>query len=245
MTDTVLIAHRGLEDTHPENTLAAFQAACELGMGVEFDLSMTSDNQIVVIHDDTVDRTTDGSGRVTQMSLPELQELDAGSWKDASFAGAKIPTFDEVLELIASKSGVNPAIALHVRTLPPGIINMVCEALNAHDLMERTVGIGIIGQSVDVRRRFYEGSPSFQCSTLAESAELLPLALSDPYSNWIYARFVPSEADVASVHAAGKKILVSGDAVSEDIDEAQRAAKTGPDAVLTWHPTELHRQLTS
>lgn len=244
MTDSVLIAHRGMEDTHPENTLLAFKAALKLGMGVEFDLSMTSDNHVVVIHDDTVDRTTGGTGRVSQMTLAELQELDAGSWKDEKYAGAKIPTFEEVLGLISAHSGINPVIALDVRTLQPGIIKTICEALDNHKLMDRTVGIGVIMQSVDVRRRFYEGSAQFQCGALAETSESLPIALNDPYSNWIYARYVPSAEDVQSVHEKGKKILVSGDAVSADINEAQRAAEVGPDAVLTWHPTELHRRLS-
>lgn len=243
MTDPVLIAHRGLEDTLPENTLESFQAAFELGMGVEFDLAMTSDNQLVVIHDDTVDRTTNGTGRVTQMPLAELRELDAGSWKGEQFAGAKIPTFDELLDLTVEHAEANPALALDIRVLQPGIINMICSALISRDLLGSTVGIGVIMQSVDVRRRFYEGSPAFICAALAQTAETLPLALTDPYSNWIYARFVPSRADVLAVHNLGKKILVSGDAVSAKVEDAQHAASVNPDAVLTWHPTELHKRL--
>lgn len=240
MTDTVLIAHRGLDDTYPENTLPAFEAALKLGMGIEFDISMTSDGHIVVIHDDTVDRTTDGSGKVADISLGELREFDAGSWKGDEFAGVKVPTFDEVLQLVAGQAAADPAIALDIRTLPPGIINMVCEALEKHGLIERTVGIGIITQSVDVRRRFYEGSAKFQCAGLAQSSDTLPLALTDPYSSWVYGRFVPSETDVESVHSANKKLLVSGDEVSAEVARAYTAVQTGPDAVLTWHPTELY-----
>ncbi len=245
MADTVLIAHRGLDDTYPENTLPAFEAALKLGMGVEFDLAMTSDQQVVVLHDDTVDRTTNGSGRVAQMSLAELRELDAGSWKDQEFAGAKVPTFKEALELISNYDGVSPAIALDVKTLQPGIINMICGDLEKHGLLERTVGIGIITQSVDVRRRFYEGSSSFQCAAIAQSPETLPMALTDPYSSWIYGRFVPSEADVEAVRAADKKLFVSGDEVSANVTSAYEAVKSSPDAVLTWHPTELHGLVNS
>ncbi|MDA0233031.1 MAG: glycerophosphodiester phosphodiesterase family protein [Chloroflexi bacterium] len=251
MTSTVLIAHRGLDDTYPENTLPAFEAALDLGMGFEFDLAMTADQQLVVLHDDTVDRTTDGAGRIAQMSLAEVRELDAGSWKGKQFAGVKVPTFDETLSLVASRAPVadpaklSPAMALHVRTLQPGIINMICGALAGHGVMDRTVGIGVIGQSVDVRRRFYEGSAQFQCSALAETAEALAAAIKDPYSKWIYGRFVPSAADVEAVHTAGKKLFVSGDAVSKDVNKAQEAVEAGPDAVLTWHPTELRRRLNS
>ncbi len=244
MAETVLIAHRGMDDTHPENTIPAFEAAFNLGMGIEFDIAMTSDGELVVIHDDTVDRTTDGTGRVAQMSFEEIRQLDAGSWKGSEFAGAVVPSFDEVLELVSSTSKVDTAIALDVKVLQPGIINKICDALTQHNLMARTVGIGVIARSVDVRRRFYEGSAEFQRSAVAESAETLPLALTDPYSNWIYARFVPSESDVEATHAAGKKMLASGDAVSSDVNEAQRAASVAPDALLTWHPTELHRRVT-
>ncbi len=245
MTKTTLIAHRGLDDSYPENTMLAFKAALELGMGIEFDLAMTSDQHIVVLHDATVDRTTNGTGRPDQMSLAEIQELDAGSWKGKQFAGARIPTFDEVLDLVANYPDLDPAIALDVKTLQPGIINRICEALDQHGVMDRTVGIGVIPQSVDVRRRFYEGNAQFQCAALAQSPETLPLALSDPYSSWIYGRFVPSVVDVESVHAVGKKIMVSGDAVSADVAQAQKAAETSPDAVLTWHPTELNIRLNS
>ncbi len=241
MAEPVLIAHRGLEDARPENTLIAFEAAMDLGMGMEFDIKMTSDQQLVVIHDDTVDRTTDGTGNVAQMSLAQLKELDAGSWKGAEFAGAKIPTFDEVLELVSDRSNPRHLLALDVRTLQPGIINMICDALNSHGVMGQAIGIGIIGQSVDVRRRFYEGSADFQCSAVAQTADALPLAVTDPYSSWIYGRFVPSEADVETVHAAGRKLLATGQEISDDVQAARKAFGAGADAVLTWHPSELHK----
>ena len=243
MTSTVLIAHRGLDDTYPENTLPAFEAALKLDMGIEFDLATTSDNHLIVIHDDTVDRTTNSTGRVNQMTLAEVQSLDAGSWKGEQFAGVRVPTFEEVLTLIADKATASLAIALDVKTLPPGIIGTVCGGLARHGLLDRTVGIGIIAQSVDVRRRFYEGSAEFQCANVAQTADQLPLALKDPYSNWIYGRFVPTPADIEAVHAAGKKLFVSGPDVSNDVAKAHEAAIAEPDAVLTWHPTELHSRL--
>ncbi len=240
MTDSVLIAHRGLEDTHPENTLPAFEAALDLGMGIEFDLAMTADGHVVVIHDETVDRTTDGSGRVSQMSLDELRELDAGDWKGEQFAGAKVPTLDEVLGLVSAKASISPAVALDVKILPPGIINAVCDTLDRHGVMDRTIGTGLVARSVDVRRRFYEGSAEFRCSAIAET---LPLVLSDPYSSWVYARFVPSNADVAAVHEAGKKIFVSGPVVTDSIEETIRAAGSGADAVMAANPAEVYRRL--
>ena len=239
MSKPVWIAHRGVEDAYPENTAIAFEAALKAGMGVEFDLKSTSDGELVVMHDDTVDRTTDGSGRVMQLSLAEIRELDAGSWKGSEFAGARVPTFAEAVEQIASFDEPATAIALDIRSLQPGMIRVICDVLSAHNMLHRTVGIGIIWQSVDVRRRFYEGSADFQCSNIAQTPDALPGALTDPYSNWIYGRFVPSVADVETVHAAGKKLLASGDAISGSAVHARTAFEAGADAVLTWQPSEF------
>ena len=95
----MVIAHRGASSYAPENTLAAFDLALQMGVRhIELDVDFTSDGHIVVIHDDTVDRTTNGSGPVTGHMLATLRGFDAGSSFDARFAGERIPTFDEVLE---------------------------------------------------------------------------------------------------------------------------------------------------
>ena len=243
MADAVICAHRGLDDKFPENTLTAFEEALRLGMGIEFDLQMTSDGHLIVLHDDVVDRTTDGSGRAAQMTLEQIKELDAGSWKGAQFAGLKIPTFDEALEVVADNASVGPAIALDVKTLQPGIIRKICEALNAHSLMDRTIGIGIIRQSVDVRRRFLEGDKGFQCSAGADSQALLAMAAQDPYASWVYGRFVPTPGDIEAVHVAGKRLFVSGDEVSNDVGKAAEAYRANPDVVLTWEPSRLREMV--
>ena len=94
MTRPIIIAHRGLDNSYPENTLIAFKAALESGMAVEIDVRSTADEELVVLHDDTVDRTTDGSGSVAKMNLAELKQLDAGGWKGIEFSGECIPTLE-------------------------------------------------------------------------------------------------------------------------------------------------------
>ena len=97
---TAIYAHRGASAEFPENTLAAFRRALELGVaGIELDVHLSADGYPVVIHDETVDRTTNGTGAVADMTLDELQALDAGR-------GEKVPTLDEVLDLVGD--------ALHV-----------------------------------------------------------------------------------------------------------------------------------
>lgn len=93
-------AHRGNVEGFPENTMPAFESAYALGVDmIELDLRMTRDGEIVVIHDPTVDRTSDGHGLVSDMTLKELKALDFGIRKDAKFQGTRIPTFREFLEL--------------------------------------------------------------------------------------------------------------------------------------------------
>jgi glycerophosphoryl diester phosphodiesterase len=91
-------AHRGYSAAFPENTLAALEAALDAGAGlVEIDLQRSADGAVVIFHDDTLDRTTDGSGPVAGHTLAELQALDAGSWFGPQFAGEPIPTLDQAL----------------------------------------------------------------------------------------------------------------------------------------------------
>jgi glycerophosphoryl diester phosphodiesterase len=93
-----IIAHRGYSARAPENTLPAIELAlAHAADGLEFDIQVTADGVPVVIHDETVDRTTDGSGAVAGMELRPLQRLDAGGWFEAGFAGTRIPTLEEVL----------------------------------------------------------------------------------------------------------------------------------------------------
>jgi glycerophosphoryl diester phosphodiesterase len=95
----LLIAHRGASGHAPENTLAAFKKAVTLGATfIETDLQLTRDARLVAIHDETVNRTTNGKGAVHDMTLAELRRLDAGSWFGSEFAGERIPTLDEVLD---------------------------------------------------------------------------------------------------------------------------------------------------
>ncbi len=101
-------AHRGFSGAAPENTLAAFQAAIEAGADmIELDVHLTRDQEVVVIHDDVLGRTTDGKGDVAGKSLAELKTLDAGSWFAPRFAGERIPTLAEVLEVARGRILVN------------------------------------------------------------------------------------------------------------------------------------------
>lgn len=96
-----LCAHRGAMSTFPENTLQAFQEAIRLGAEmIEFDVRLTSDGALVVMHDATVERTTNGTGKVADLTLEQVLQLDAGSWKGPEFVGLQVPLFEEVLDIM-------------------------------------------------------------------------------------------------------------------------------------------------
>ena len=96
-----LCAHRGDVAAAPENTIAAFESAIAKGVQqIEFDVDLSKDGELVVMHDSTVDRTTNGTGKVTELTFAEIRALDAGSWFSEEFKGARVPTLRETLEVI-------------------------------------------------------------------------------------------------------------------------------------------------
>ncbi|MDF1512857.1 MAG: glycerophosphodiester phosphodiesterase family protein, partial [Anaerolineae bacterium] len=107
-----LCAHRGAMATHPENTLPAFREAIRCGAHmIEFDVQFSKDNVLVVMHDPTVDRTTDGHGPVAELTYQEIRKLDAGGWKSPAFQGVKVPALDEVLSMMP----VNIWLNIHLK----------------------------------------------------------------------------------------------------------------------------------
>ncbi|HBY09528.1 MAG TPA: glycerophosphodiester phosphodiesterase, partial [Chloroflexi bacterium] len=103
-----IFAHRGASAYAPENTLAAFKLAVDQGAdAIELDAKLCADGQIIVIHDQTVERTSNGAGKVADLPLSALQELDAGSWFGLEFKGEPIPTLDEVFEAVGQKIFIN------------------------------------------------------------------------------------------------------------------------------------------
>lgn len=107
-----VIGHRGAAGSAPENTLASITKARELGAAwIEFDVKLTSDRHAILMHDERLDRTTDGRGLVAATTLAEIKRLDAGSWFDPAFGGEPVPTFEEALELCAELGlGINVEI---------------------------------------------------------------------------------------------------------------------------------------
>lgn len=140
--DVLVQAHRGFSEDYPENTLRAFDEAIKAGANrVETDLALTSDGVVVLMHDVTVDRTTDGQGGTSGFTLGELKQLDAGSWKAAEFTGEKVPTLAEALELTAGRAEMNLEIKVSQRSASSvhDTIRLGVATVLEHDALERVV----------------------------------------------------------------------------------------------------------
>lgn len=136
-----IIGHRGAMGHAPENTLASFAKGLELGADIiELDVHLSKDGHLIVMHDPTVNRTTNGTGLIRDMTLSQLKALDAGSWFGTQFAGERIQTLDEVLAWAKGKT----RIAVEIKNGPvyyPGIAERVVDALRQLDMVESAAAI--------------------------------------------------------------------------------------------------------
>jgi len=168
-----MIAHRGGPTDAPENTLAAFQNAISLGVDwLEFDVQMTKDGALVVIHDETVDRTTDGTGAVRNLTLEEIRSFDAGQ-------SEKVPTFEEVVQL-AKTNGVKILPETKSPELYPGIEEKLLQALEQADYLNQTV---IQSFNADSLERLHHLNPQTKLCALYG---LWKLSISSPPSEAPY-----------------------------------------------------------
>lgn len=136
----LVYAHRGASGYAPENTMAAFRKAAELGScGVECDVQLTKDGNLIICHDETVDRTTNGKGLIKDLRLEEIRGLDAGSWFGEQFRNEKIPVFSELLKLVRETGlRLNVEIKSDI-VLYPGIEEKVLAEITAFGLRERVI----------------------------------------------------------------------------------------------------------
>ena len=139
------VGHRGAQADAPENTMAAFRAALAAGVDeIEFDVQLTRDGVPVVLHDATLDRTTDGHGLLRDRTWPEVEPLDAGSWSSPEHAGERVPSLDQLCAWVADKP---LDLSLELKQPAPGeglarderLVLVVLAVLRAHGLVGRTV----------------------------------------------------------------------------------------------------------
>lgn len=164
MREPWIIAHRGASGYAPENTLAAFERAVQLGAGfIETDLQLTRDGRFVAIHDETLERTTNGYGAVHDYTLAELRQLDAGRWFDRPFEGERIPTLEEILDF-AQKHDV--VFYLEIKYNPAwGMHRALAAALRPPECAARTI---VISFQTDTLRELREIDPALVIGLLVD-----------------------------------------------------------------------------
>lgn len=231
----LIFAHRGASAKAPENTLAAFELALREGApAIELDAKLSADGHVVVIHDPTVDRTTNGRGKVAQLTLSQLRALDAGSFFSANYRGEKIPTLEEVFELVGKRALIN--IELTNYTTPRDLlVTEVCRLVRKHRMEENVL------------------FSSFLPSNLRQAAMLLPevprglLALEGWKGVWMrsfvfffgeYQALHPYVSDVnpnqiAAVHRLRRRVHVW---TVNDPSQMRRLFKWGVDGIFTDDP---------
>ncbi|MCM3785444.1 glycerophosphodiester phosphodiesterase [Neobacillus mesonae] len=139
-SEILVAGHRGYKSAYPENTLLSFRRAIEVGVHMlEFDLRMSKDREVVVIHDATVDRTTNGTGEVRNHTLAELKALDAGGWFAPEFEGLKIPTFRELCQLLAGYPDMLLNVEVKSSADAKDTVDAAVELLHEYGLYERCV----------------------------------------------------------------------------------------------------------
>ncbi|WP_416435200.1 glycerophosphodiester phosphodiesterase [Priestia megaterium] len=231
------VAHRGASAYAPENTIAAFDKAVEMKADyIEIDVQRSKDGKLVVIHDTTVDRTTDGSGKVGNLTFKELRNLDAGSWKGEQFAGAQIPTFDEILDRYHGKIGI--LIELKAPELYPGIEENIAGKLKEQNL-DKPQNEKIIVQSFNHNsmKKMNELLPKVPIGVLtSSSADTTEQALQEfsiyaDYFNPSYGIVTPDL--VNQVHSLGMKI---GSWTVRSQEAANFLLNVGVDAIITDYP---------
>jgi glycerophosphoryl diester phosphodiesterase len=234
-----VVGHRGAMGYCPENTLVSFARAAELGADwIELDVHLTRDGQLAVIHDELVDRTTDGQGLVGSFTMAELQALDAGRWFGPAFAGARVPSLADVLSWARACGAV---LDIEIKNAPifyPNIEEHVVKTLDQHAMSEQVIVSSFDHPAVArvkaldariVTGVLFAARPVDPCA-LARAAHadvLLP--------HWAYV----TPADVVEAHAAG---LFVGAWATSDPKVVRSLAAANVDAVASNHP-DIPRQV--
>lgn len=230
----LIYGHRGASGYAPENTLAALDLAVKQGAhGVEFDVQLTKDEELVVCHDWTVDRTTDGTGAIQDLSLSEIKKLDAGAWFSADFKGEKIPTFEEVLALLPETFELNVEVKRQLtdqRNIEQKLvetlerykrINTVSVSSFNHSVIER---VAKLNKTIKIGK--LHDDPAIDIEKYIKQNKL------NIYSQNLHQDYV-IKALVDRLHMEGWKVFVW---TVNDLDKAKALKTAGVDVIITNYP---------
>ncbi len=241
------VARRGLRHAAPENTLPNFRACLDAHLGFSCDARRSRDGVLVCIHDDTLDRTTDGSGPVAAATHADFARLDAGGSFASEFRGTGVPALEDVLRLVAAHPAAAGVYVIDIQAEDAEVERDLVALAVRHGVLDRLLFMGRATAEPAVRRRLRVADPRCHVAVAVHDREQLSAALTADHpdwidADWIDARFVPTTEEVAAIRAAGKRVIVSPPAAAGDEESTWRhAIAAGVDAMLTDDPVGLRR----
>lgn len=237
-----IFAHRGNSSVYPENTMPAFQSAIDLGVhGIETDVHLTKDGILVLTHDEDVSRVSTGQGMVKDMTLQELRALDFGSWKGEAFQGERIPTLEDLLDLLEPHDlMLNIEIKMGF-VLYPGIEEKLLETIEKRGFLSRIIFSSFNHYSL------------VKLKSLAPTALVAPLYQCGLYDPHVYAKTIGADfihpyylAMDPSLLPALKKENIGVNLWTVNTPQAvETYVAMGIDGLITDHPKELIETLRS
>lgn len=250
----LVIAHRGGAGLFPENTLHAFEQSWKMGVDVlELDVRETADKKLVVMHDRTVDRTTDGSGQISEMTLESVKKLDAGyrfspdGGQTFPLRGQKIsvPTLAEVFNALPdAKFNIEPKQA------SPTLIKSLCAQIRERKMTQKVV-VGSFNQTGldDFRRECPEVATSAGTSEVSQFLTMYKTGLGASYSPAMQALQIPEK--IGSLQIVSKEFIETARRLNLDVHvwtinetaDMQRLLETGVDGIMTDYPDRLLKLL--
>lgn len=241
--DPIPVAHRGLLHHAPENTLAAFAACLELRMGFELDIRTSKDGQLVVLHDDSLKRTTNGPPRsVRDLTVAELKRLDAGSWFDPVFHTERIPTLEETLALVAERKQVRTMIALNVKHVTRAGEARLVNLVEKYGLLRESFAFD---QSPVMSRRLKAINPAFRIGQNV-NRKSIDARLEEGLLDCFLLTATPTTDVVTRLHRHGKQVLFNYAGAGENRRNHEiwkQATAAGIDGLLTDYPLEYRTVL--
>jgi len=245
MRNILVIGHRGDSAHAPENTLAAFRAAIAAGADmVECDLGLTRDLVPVILHDKTLDRTTDGRGRLAEHDFAEVARLDAGSWFGPQFAGERIPTLEQTLDLVSGRIRLNLEIKSEVleQVGPERAAALALDPVRRRALLGDVLFSSFAPAVLDALRA---AEPLARLGVLA-GKEQAPAVAAARVRELGAVSYNPDEALltaelVAAIHAAGARVLPWARQGRNTEPTMRRALSLGADGFFADDPALLRR----
>ncbi len=238
----IIFAHRGASAQAPENTLAAFELACSQGAdAIELDAKLSADGEVMVIHDPTVERTTDGRGRVAELTLADLRAFDAGSFFSEKYRGEKIPTLDQVFESVGRRLFINVELTNYT-TWYDQLVEKVCLLVRRHKLEERVLFSSFLASNLKKAAKLV---PEVPRGLLIKGGWLGAWSRSFGFAFGNYAALHPklvdvSKREVSRVHRLKRRIHVW---TVNQVEDVLRLNEWGVDGIITHDPQMALRAL--